>query len=305
MPSGSTCSSARLNAAVACSRRPSVASTRPRTRASLAIGAGPAALGGERLVRRAGRRRPPPPGRARRARRRRGRATARSPARRCRGWGSARRPAPAPPAPPRRRRARSRPARGVMPSGTVRSVASIGSAAAMRAYVSAAAQSPRAAGTAIAAHHTNAECGCSVSDASAIARSADTTASLHSPVAYCRCDEDGQADRAEQQRAHPQLARGRRLEVGAGALDVAAGEPQPAALPAQVQVGALVAGLGLLERAVGLVGAAQPPQAERERRRPADRERVARREAERAPAPHRPRPRRAASAARGRRCDAR
>ena len=73
----------------------------------------------------------------------------------------------------------------------------------------------------------------------------------------------------------PQLARGGRLEVGARALDVAAGEPQPAALTAQVQVGVSSPVLAC-SSARWPLGAAQAPQAERERRRPAVVERVAR-----------------------------
>ncbi len=101
------CSSARSNAAAACSRRPSAASVRPRARASFAIADGRPRSRGQRLVRPQERVGVLGPAERRRAPRRRGPATARSPARRPPGWGSARRPARAPPARPRRRRARS------------------------------------------------------------------------------------------------------------------------------------------------------------------------------------------------------
>ena len=101
-----------------------------------------------------------------------------------------------------------------------------------------------------------------------------------------RAGEDGEVHRADEQRAEPQLARGRRLEVGAAVFEVVLGEAQPAAHAEQVQVVVVaVAGPRLLQHAVGLVRTAEPPQAQRQDRRPPDRQGVVRRERERPPVP--------------------
>ena len=299
------CASARSNAAAACSRRPSAASVRPRARASFAIADGRPRRCGQRLVRAQEACRRPRPGRrderlgvevlprpeARLVDRRVGAQRGDRLERRQHGLGVA----------ARARHERERDADRHAPVHGVPRLGGRPRRVGVRGR-------PVAAGGGDADHRPPHERGVGVLGLRHERERLLGRDDRVRPVAggELRAGEDGEVHRADEQRAEPQLARGRRLEVGAGAFEVVLGEAQPPAHAEQVQV---------------VVVAVARPRVLQQRGRPRRHGRAATGSAP-APPPTRPpggrpararapagprsrRPRRAGAGGSGRRCDAR